>query len=395
MTSSDRQAGSDRHTGDWQAASRAAQALGWIEPKTGAISPPIHMSSTFQRDPDNQYRTGHSYIRDDNPAYDQVQALLTSLEGGAGALLFSSGMAAATTVFLALKPGDHVLVPEQVYYGLRKWLLGFARPWGLDVEFLDLSDLAAVRKAVRPGMTKLIWTETPANPVWTITDLAAVAEIAHKASAMLATDSTVATPVFSQPLKLGADIVMHSATKFLNGHSDLCAGALVTAQENEFWARILTVRTQLGGILGSVESWLLLRGMRSLFPRVQWATRSAQALAERLQAHPQVATVLYPGLPGFSGHAVAAKQMQGGFGAMLSIRVKGGESGAIKTAANIHLWKRATSLGGTESLIEHRASIEGAASTTPKDLLRLSVGLENTDDLYADLAAALDAAHRN
>jgi len=380
---------------DWQAASLAAQALGWIEPKTGAISPPIHMSSTFLRDPDNQYRTGHSYIRDDNPAYDQAQALLARLEGGAAALLFSSGMAAATTVFLALKPGDHVLVPEQVYYGLRKWLLGFARPWGLDVQFVDMSDLSAVRGAVRSGATRLIWTETPANPIWTITDLAAVAEITHRAGALLATDSTVATPVFSQPLSLGADLVMHSATKFLNGHSDLCAGALVTAKESEFWDRILTVRTQLGSILGSVEAWLLLRGMRSLFPRVQWAARSAQVLAERLQGHPQVAAVLYPGLGDFRGHAVAATQMRGGFGAMLSIRVRGGESGAIRTAAGINLWKRATSLGGTESLIEHRASIEGAASTTPKDLLRLSVGLENADDLHADLAAALDAAHRN
>ena len=380
---------------DWRPSSLAAQGLGWIEPKTGAISPPIHMSSTFQRDPDNQYRTGHIYIRDDNPAFEQVQALLTKLEEGAASLVFASGMAAATSVFLALRPGDHALAPENIYYGVRKWLLGFAKPWGLEIDFVDMSNTDAVRKAVRPGATKLIWTETPANPVWTITDLAAVAEIAHAAGAKLAVDSTVATPVFCRPLTLGADIVMHSATKFLNGHSDILAGALVTRMEDSFWERLKTVRTQLGSVIGSFEAWLLLRGMRSLFPRVEYAARSAQRLAERLQRHPEVASVLYPGLSDFPGHAIAARQMQGGFGAMLSIRVKGGEAGAIRSAANVHLWKRATSLGGTESLIEHRASIEGDLSTTPKDLLRLSVGLENADDLYRDLAAALDAGHRN
>jgi cystathionine gamma-synthase len=382
-------------TADWRAESCAAQALGWIDAKTGAISPPIHMSSTFLRDPDNQYRKGHSYIRDDNPSFEQVEALLAKLEGGASALVFASGMAAVTSVFLALKPGDHVLVPEHVYYGVRKWLNGFAKPWGLRVDFVDMSDLDAVKRAMRPGETRLIWTETPANPVWTITDLAAIASIAHNAGAKVAVDSTVATPVFCRPLALGVDIVMHSATKFLNGHSDLAAGALITRAEDEMWERLWTIRTQLGSVIGSMEAWLLLRGMRSLFPRVQWAARSAQQLAEKLQAHPYVESVLYPGLADFPGHAIAAKQMTGGFGAMLSIRVKGREAGAIKSAANVNLWKRATSLGGTESLIEHRASIEGDHSTTPKDLLRLSVGLEDAGDLYDDLSAALDAGHRN
>jgi cystathionine gamma-synthase len=382
-------------TADWRPQSQAAQALGWIDSKTGAISPPIHMSSTFLRDPDNQYRTGHSYIRDDNPAFAQVEALLTKLEGAAASLVFASGMAAVTSVFLAHRPGDHVLVPEHVYYGVRKWLNGFAKPWGLAVDFVDMSNLGAVKKAVRPGQTKLIWTETPANPVWTVTDLAAIASIAHDIGARVAVDSTVATPVFCKPISLGVDIVMHSATKFLNGHSDICAGALVTRQEDEFWERLWTIRTQLGSIIGSMEAWLLLRGMRTLFPRVQWAAQSAQKLAEKLQGHPCVAAVLYPGLADFPGHAIAAKQMTGGFGAMLSIRVKGGETGAVKSAAQVNLWKRATSLGGTESLIEHRASIEGDASTTPKDLLRLSVGLEDAGDLYDDLAAALVAGHRN
>jgi cystathionine gamma-synthase len=382
-------------TADWRPESLAAQALGWIDSKTGAISPPIHMSSTFLRDPDNQYRTGHSYIRDDNPSFEQVEALLTQLEGGASALVFASGMAAVTSVFLAHKPGDHVLVPEHVYYGVRKWLNGFARPWGLLVDYVDMSNLDAVKRAMRPGQTKLIWTETPANPVWTITDLAAIASIAHNSGAKVAVDSTVATPVFCKPISLGVDIVMHSATKFLNGHSDLAAGALITRTEDEMWERLWTIRTQLGSVIGSMEAWLLLRGMRSLFPRVQWAARSAQQLAEKLQAHPYVDSVLYPGLSDFPGHAIAQRQMTGGFGAMLSIRVKGREAGAIKSAANVNLWKRATSLGGTESLIEHRASIEGDQSTTPKDLLRLSCGLEDPNDLYDDLSAALEAGHRN
>jgi cystathionine gamma-synthase len=379
-------------TANWRPESLAAQALGWIDAKTGAVSPPIHMSSTFLRDPDNQYRTGHVYIRDDNPAFEQVEALLTKLEGGASALVFASGMAAVTSVFLAHKPGDHVLVAEHVYYGVRKWLNGFAKPWGLAVDYVDMSNLDAVKRAFRPGQTKLIWTETPANPVWTITDLAAITSIAHASGAKVAVDSTVATPVFCKPIALGVDIVMHSATKFLNGHSDICAGALITRQEDEMWERLWTIRTQLGSIIGSMEAWLLLRGMRSLFPRVQWAARSAQQLAEKLQAHPFVASVLYPGLMDFPGHAIAARQMTGGFGAMLSIRVKGGETGAIRSAAHVNLWKRATSLGGTESLIEHRASVEGAGTPAPPDLLRLSVGIEDAGDLIADLEQALAVA---
>ena len=205
----------------------------------------------------------------------------------------------------------------------------------------------------------------------------------------------MATPVFCRPLSLGVDLVMHSATKFLNGHSDLCAGALVTREADAFWERLQLVRTQLGGVLGSVEAWLLLRGMRSLFPRVERAARSAQQLAERLSGHAQVASVLYPGLMSFAGHDVAARQMTGGFGAMLSIRVKGGETAAVRSAAAVQLWKRATSLGGTESLVEHRSSMEGEGSPSPKDLLRLSVGLEDPADLFADLSAALDSAHRN
>jgi cystathionine gamma-synthase len=362
----------------------AAQGMGWIDEATRAISPPLHLSSTYLRDIDNGYRSGREYIRADNPAFDQPEALLTALEVGADAALFASGMAAATVVFLSLKPGDHVIAPKVMYWGLRRWLL----EWRPDVSLVDTSDLDAVRGAMRPN-TKLIWAETPSNPTWEISDLAALAEIAHAGGARLAVDSTCATPVLTRPLVLGADLVMHSATKYLNGHSDMIAGALVTARDDEFWQRILTLRAQLGGVLGSFEAWLLLRGMRTLFPRVRVACANAQALAERLSSHPQVAQVLYPGLKDSPGHAIAEKQMQGGFGGMLSIRVKGGEQAAIGAAARVTLWKRATSLGGVESLIEHRASVEGAGSPCPPDLLRLSAGIEDVEDLIADLEQAL------
>jgi cystathionine gamma-synthase len=369
----------------------AAQALGWIDPTTKAIVPPVHLSSTYVRDEDNQYRSGRGYIRADNPSFDQAEALLSALEGGTGSLLFGSGMAAATAVFLALKPGDHVLAPRVMYWSLRNWLANAARGWGLDVEFIAMEDPAALRAAVRPGKTKLVWIETPANPLWTITDIAAVAEAAHSAGARLAVDSTAATPVLTRPLALGADVVMHSGTKYLNGHSDLAAGTLTVGRDDDYWQRLKSIRAQHGAMLGSFEAWLLLRGMRTLYLRVRHACASAQTLAERLSKHPKISAVLYPGLPGFPGHEVAARQMAGGFGGMMSIRVKDGEAAAIKTAARVQVWKRATSLGGVESLMEHRASVEGAGTPAPADLLRLSVGVEAVDDLYGDLDQALRA----
>ena len=367
----------------------AAQALGWIDEHTRAVAPPLHASSTFLRDPDNQYRSGRNYARADNPAFDQPQQVLAALEKGEDAMLFASGMAAATAVMLSLAPGDHVVAPKVMYWSFRNWLMNFARGWGLDVELVDMTNLDALKRAMRPGKTRLVWVETPANPLWDIVDIAAAAEIAHAGGARFAVDSTVATPVFTRPLELGADLVMHSATKYLNGHSDLVAGALVTRARDEHWERIAGVRKQIGGILGSFESWLLLRGMRTLFPRVRTAAASAQTIAESLQRHKSVAQVLYPGLPDFKGHAIAARQMQGGFGAMMSIRVKGGEAAAIATAARVEVWKRATSLGGVESLIEHRASVEGPDTPCPPDLLRLSVGIEDPGDLLEDLTQAL------
>lgn len=371
----------------------AAQALGWIDDTTRAITPPIHVSTTYLRDPDNQYRSGRAYARADNPAFDQAEAVIAQLEHGAQAALFASGMAAATAVFQSLAPGDHVLAPKVMYWSLRNWLMNFASTWGLRIELVDMSNSAAVQAAIQPGKTKLVWIETPANPLWTITDIAAAADIAHEAGARLAVDSTVATPVLTRPIEHGADIVMHAGTKYLNGHSDLIAGVLVTREDDEFWKRVKMVRAQLGGTLGSFESWLLLRGLRTLYLRVRCASASAQRIAEHLAAHPCITQVLYPGLPSAPGHAVAARQMLGGFGGMLSIRVKGGQAAAITTAAQVALWKRATSLGGVESLIEHRASVEGPGTPAPADLLRLSVGIEDFDDLIADLDQALRHAH--
>ena len=381
-------------TAKLQPESIAAQALGWIDSATRAITPPIHVSSTYLRDPDNRYRSGRVYARADNPAFDQAEAVIARLEHGAGAALFASGMAAATAVFQSLSPGDHVLAPKVMYWSLRNWLMTFATRWGLEVEFIDMTDAGAVDAAIRPGKTRLVWIETPANPLWTITDIAATAAIAHRAGALVAVDSTVASPVLTRPIEHGADIVMHAATKYLNGHSDLIAGVLVTREDDEFWKRAKTIRAQLGATLGSFEAWLLLRGMRTLFLRVRSASRSAQRIAEHFARHAHVEAVLYPGLTDASGHAAAARQMQGGFGGMLSIRAKGGETAAIATAAHVALWKRATSLGGTESLIEHRASIEGAGTPAPADLLRLSVGIEDCGDLIEDLDQALRRAHR-
>jgi cystathionine gamma-synthase len=378
-------------TDRWAPATLAAQALGRVEPGTGALVPGIAPATTFLRDPDGGYRSGHSYARPENPTFRHAEELLTALEGGADSMLFASGMAAATAVFQSLEPGDHVLVPRVMYWGLRAWVLEHCVRWGLAIEPIDMDDLGAVAAALQPGRTRLVWLETPANPMWQITDIAAVADLAHRAGARVAVDSTVATPILTRPLALGADLVMHSATKYLNGHSDVIAGTLTAAREDEWWARLKSVRHKQGGILGSFEAWLLLRGMRTLDLRVRHCCRSAQTLAERLARHPAVAEVLYPGLPDFAGHALAAHQMSGGFGGMLSIRVRGGEPAAVATAARVRLWKRATSLGGVESLIEHRASIEGPGTPVPDDLLRLSVGIEAVDDLTADLEAALGA----
>jgi cystathionine gamma-synthase len=370
-------------------ATRVAHALGAIDRTTGALVPPVHSATTYARDRDYKLPGAWSYGRPDNPTVEAGEAVLRSIEGGAGALLFPSGMAAATAIFQSLKPGDHVVAPKVMYWALRNYLIESLQPWGIAVDLVDMTDLRALAAAMRPGPTRVVWIETPANPTWAVTDIAAAADIAHKAGAILAVDSTAATPVLTRPLEHGADIVMHSATKYLNGHSDVLAGALVAARDDAFWQRIDRARWEGGAILGGFEAWLLLRGLRTLVVRVQQASRNAQAIAEHCLGHANVEQVLYPGLGNDPGHAVARRQMSGGFGGMLSIRVKGGRAAALAVAGRLQLFARATSLGGVESLVEHRASIEGPNSPVPADLLRLSVGIEAGSDLIADLDQAL------
>ncbi|OAZ96953.1 trans-sulfuration enzyme family protein [Halomonas sp. G11] len=359
----------------------------------GVIIPPVYTSTTYLRDEDNQYRSGHVYSRADNPTYRPAERLLAELENAVDARLFSSGMAAATTVFQSLRPGDSVIAPKVMYWSLRKWLQTFGVDAGLNVRFVDTTNLDELRVAIDEKTPTLIWLETPGNPLWTITDIAAVANLAKACGAMLAVDSTVATPLLTKPLNLGADIVMHSATKYLNGHSDVISGVLAAREDNAFWQRLVAVRAQSGVVPGPQDAAQLLRGMRTLFLRVRESCQSALYIAEQLEKHPQVIEVLYPGLKSFSGHNLAKKQMRNGFGGMLSIRMAGGEKAAIAVAAKTQLWCRATSLGGVESLIEHRASIEGPDTPVPLDLLRLSVGIENADDLLTDLQQAIDSAH--
>src|SRR5437764_823764 len=276
-------------------ATLAAQGLGWTDQATGAVVLPLHTATTFERDPDNQYRRGRGYGRADNPGYDQPQALITALEGGAASLLFSSGMAAATAVFHSLPVGAHVVAPRVMYWALRRWLAAAHGKGLLAVDFVDMPALDDLRRAIQPGRTRLVWIETPANPLWSITDIAGAAEITRQAAALLAVDSTAATPVLTRPISLGADLVMHSATKYLNGHSDVIAGSLTAARTDEFWQGLVAARSGGGAILGGYEAALLLRGMRTLYLRVERACRSAQCVAEAMAAHPKVEAVLYPG----------------------------------------------------------------------------------------------------
>jgi len=368
----------------------AAQGMGRVAVPYRDIVPPIHVATTYERGADGAYPGGRVYSRADNPSYDQAEALIAALEGAAGAMLFASGQAAAAALFQALTPGDRVLAPRSMYWALRKWLLEFAAPWGLAIEFYEnasIDDLAAKARRMRP---RLIWIETPANPTWDITDIAAASAIALEVGAIVGVDSTAATPILTRPLGLGAQIVMHSATKYLNGHSDVIAGALATAEDDDLWRRIRYVRSGGGAVLGPVEAWLLLRGMRTLSLRVAAASANAGAIADHFHEHPKFAQVLYPGLRAHPGHAVAATQMRGGFGGMMSVRLAGGEGAAIAFTAKLRVFKRATSLGSVESLAEHRASVEGPGTHCPADLVRLSIGIERVDDLIDDIGQALD-----
>ena len=366
----------------------AAQALGKIDETTRAITPPIHLSTTFLRDPDNQYRSGNVYGRPDNETVREAEAVIGALEEAAETLLLGSGMSAAVALFLGLGPGAHVVAPTVMYWALRNWLARDAAGFGLAVDFIDTEDFVALERAVKPGVTKLVWLETPSNPLWGISDIAESAKLAHSAGALVAVNSTCATPIFTQPLKLGADVVMHSATKYLNGHSDVIAGALGFARADALFERIRDIRKAHGLILHPFEAFLLIRGLRTLDLRVRASALNASKLAHPPRI-PRIVSALYPGLPSHPGYKTALKQMDGGFGGMLSIRVRGGADAAIATAARTRLWKRATSLGGVESLIEHRASIEGEGSPCPPDLLRLSAGIEDVEDLWRDIDGAL------
>ncbi|HET9622785.1 MAG TPA: aminotransferase class I/II-fold pyridoxal phosphate-dependent enzyme [Kofleriaceae bacterium] len=364
----------------------AAQAMHTIDEPTGGVVPAIQLATTYVRDAAYESR-GRLYTRADNPTPEAAERVIAALEGGAEALTFASGMAAAAAAIRAhLRPGDHVISPRVAYYNLRAWLTKFCARWGVHHEVVDTSDLDAVRRALRPT-TKLVWLETPSNPLWEVTDIAAITELAHAAGARVVVDSTCATPVHSQPLALGADLVMHAATKYLAGHSDVLAGALVTRQRDEMWAEITELRHDEGPMLAPFEAYLLLRGLRTLFARVERASKTALYLAEQLAA--RGVHVRYPGLASHPQHALARRQMTRGFGGMLSIHAGGDAAGALAIVRKLALWLPATSLGGVESLVEHRSTAEGPDSPCPPDLLRLSVGLEHEDDLLADLLGAL------
>lgn len=369
-------------------ATRAAHA-GSEARGSGHVVAPLVPSSTFARDPGYELLLGVDYARDATPAFGHAERALCDLEGGAEALLFSSGMAAACAVFETLERGERAVVPRVMYWGLRRHLRQRAARWGVEIVEVDTWDDAALAAAI-DDKTRLVWIETPANPTWEVSDIARAAALAHRVGAALCVDSTVATPIHTRPIEHGADLVMHSATKYLNGHSDLVAGALVTAKKDARWAAIREHRHDTGPILGAFEAWLLVRGMRTLAVRVERQSRSALTLAEALEGHARVERVLYPGLPSHPQHRVAATQMQGGFGGMLSVLVRGGRAEALAVASRLRLFVRATSLGGTESLVEHRATVEGPGSPAPESLLRLSIGLEDPADLIADLFQALD-----
>jgi cystathionine gamma-synthase len=357
------------------------------DPVTGAVMPGIQLSTTFERSPDGTFPSGFAYSRDANPNRQALEAAMARLEGGAAAVSFASGMAATTAVFQALAPGDHVVAPLDAYFGTAK-LLGehFVR-WGLEVSYADMTDPAAIRAALRPR-TRLVWTETPSNPTIAITDLRAVVEMAKSAGALTACDNTWATPFLQQPLSLGIDLVMHSTTKYLSGHSDVMGGVVVAREKSALSERLRSLQVAGGAVPSPFDCWLVLRGIRTLPWRMRAHCSSAQTVAEFLSSHPGVERVHYPGLAGDPGHRVAATQMAAA-GGMLSLVVPGGRPRAFEVAARLALFTRATSLGGPESLVEHRASVEGARTRAPEGLLRLSVGLEHPDDLVADLDQAL------
>ena len=375
----------------WARSTLAVQALHMINEATGAIVPGIEPSSTFARGDDYALLGETSYARYSNPTTRIVEQVLAALEGGPDALLFNAGMAATACVFETVRPGQHVVAPQIMYHGGQDWLRRISETRGIELTLFDQTREGALEEAVRDGQTAIVWVESPVNPTWDVIDIEQAAKTAHDAGAILATDCTVAPPCTTQALELGADIVFHSATKYLGGHSDLVAGALATREKNALWEEITLVRKLTGGILGPFDAWLLLRGMRTLFIRYERASENALALARHFDGHPKIERVLYPGLESHPGHAIAKKQMKDGYGGMLSLLVAGDGEAAKSVATGVKLFLPATSLGGVESLIEHRKTVEGPHSLVPENLLRLSVGIEDAGDLIADLEQALES----
>jgi cystathionine gamma-synthase len=367
----------------------AAHALRAVDEATGAVVPPIYTASTYARDENYQPLLRENYIRNGNPTLWQAEEAIAALEGGSSALLFASGMAAIATLLETVPQGAHVVAPDVMYYGTRDWLKRLEGLGRISLTLFDPRDEGALAAAVRKGRTDLVWIETPLNPTWDVIDIAAAARAAHEAGAILAVDATATAAVTTQPLTLGADMVFHSATKYLNGHSDVLAGVLVTGVENRRWKDIASLRTRMGAPLPPLECFLLMRGLRTLFVRFRQCSANAMAMARYFEGHPKVERVLYPGLASHPGHAVAARQMTDGFGGMMSILVKGGFADAQGLCTRLKVIVPATSLGGVESLAEHRKTVEGPASPVPDNLVRISVGIEHVDDLIADLEQAL------
>ena len=370
--------------------SRIAQACHYVDEVTGGISPPLQFSTTYCRDPAYEHVGNYSYSRSDNPSWEVLENVCAELDGGAEAKCFASGMAAVCAFFETVNSGEHVVAPRVMYHGSQDWLRRISQKRGIGLSLFEASNLEDLRRAVQPGKTSVVWIESPVNPTWDVIDIALAADIAHAAGAILVVDATVASPVTTRALEHGADIVFHSATKYLNGHSDVVAGILVTAKQDERWEDIKLVRTLTGGVLGPFEAWLLLRGMRTLFVRFDKASQSALRLARYFEGHPRLQRVLYPGLESHPGHDIAKRQMTQGFGGMLSLLVEGGAAEAKRIAGETRLFVRATSLGGVESLIEHRASVEGPLSEVPQHLLRLSIGIDNCQDMINELEQSLE-----
>jgi len=357
-----------------------------IDPATGAVSVPIYLSTTFERDIEGTYSRGFMYTRNNNPNREALEHGVSVLEGGEAAAAFGSGTAAAMALFQALAPGDHVLAHVDAYYGTSRLLREIFLRWGLQADFIDMSNLDEVRKALRP-QTKLAWAETPSNPLLKIVDLAAVAEIVRSANVLCVCDNTWA-PVLQRPFELGCDLILHSTTKYFGGHCDVAGGIVIVKKDSEFFQRLRAIQYSGGAVPSPFDCWLILRGMRTLPWRMRAHSENAMKIAEFLAQHRKVASVHYPGLRSHPGHEIAGRQMSM-FGGMLSFEANDGRDAAMSVAAKTKIFTRATSLGGVESLIEHRASIEGAGTTSPEGLLRLSIGLENAEDLIEDLDQAL------